>query len=148
MRLLTKLMRLRAALAEVIDELDDDGELQTEVQQEAEILLTRSAKNRRSDKNTVMTMSPLNGAPAVPESWKVRHRGPRSDSSDKNRAVLAKILIDHEAMTRIEVWKVSREVDSRLRETMAQKNFQQMVNRMLRVGQLELQRGKLVMGQV
>jgi hypothetical protein len=143
MRLLTKLIRLRAALAEVIDELDDDRELQTEVQEEAEILLTRSAKNRRSDKNEVMTMTPLNGAPAVPESWKGRRTG---GAGNRNRQVLAKILADFEPMLRVDVWEASREIDPRLADKMEQKNFQQMVNRMLKLGRVRLKFNKLVMG--
>lgn len=148
MRLLTKLMRLQAALAEVVDELNDEDQvhpLDRQAGEEAEILLTRSSKNRRSDKNKVMTMVPLNGAPTVPESWKGRG-GSRRGAGEKNRQVLAKILSDYDPMPRVEIWPLSRKMDPRLRGVLEQKNFQQMVNRMLKVGKLRLKSDKLVMG--
>lgn len=141
MRLFTKLVALRNATNAVIEELREDGGVEEEI--EAEILLTRSAKNRRSDKNTVMTMTPLNGAPAVPESWMSRRAG---GAGPKNRQVLAKILADYEPMTRREAWVASRKIDARLKDGMEQKNFQQMVNRMVRHGKLRLKNDNLVMG--
>ncbi len=143
MRLLAKLIALRDAASAVIEELREDEEQG----EEPEILLTRSQKNRRSDKNEVMTMRPLNGAPAVPESWKGNDRGRRSDASNKNRALLAKILADYEPMTRREVWRITREMDPRLQASSPQNNFQQMVNRMVKIGHLRLKHGKLMMGK-
>lgn len=147
MRLLTKLMRLQAALAEVIEELDDEDQvhpLDQQAGEEAEILLTRSAKNRRSDENEVMTMTPLNGAPAVPESW--IGRSSTKGAGPKNREVLAKILNEYAPMPRAEVWRISRKLDPRLKAPLPQKNFQQMVNRFLKLGRLRLKSNKLVMG--
>jgi hypothetical protein len=122
MRLLTKLLKLRAAIDSVLTEFEEDAPQE----EEAEILLTRSAKNRRSDENEVMTMVPLN-------------RGTRSINGDKNRALLVTILEEYEPMTRPEIWATARELEPRVRDSVVQmKNLQQMVNRMVRVGQLTL----------
>ena len=143
MNLYEKLEAATALLSSILEELRPSQEEEPE----SEVLLTRSQRNRRSEKNEVLTMVPLNGAPTVPESWKGRG-GTRSGSGEKNRLVLAKIMDEYEPLTRPEIWNISREVDPRLRGRNEQKNFQQMVNRMLRLGKVRMKRDKLVMGKV
>ena len=137
--LLQELTEARDAIDRIIAALYPSAE------PEPEILLRRSQRNRRSEQNQVVTMTPFNGAPAVPESW--TGRSVRKGDGTKNRQVLAQILEGYQPMERVDVWALSRELDPRLQDKMAQKNFQQMVNRMLRLKKVRLKRGKLVMGK-
>lgn len=140
MRLLEKLMALSATLTEVLEELGvSPAEQETP---EPEILLTRSKRNRRSDENKVMTMAPLNGAPAVPEGW--AQRKSTSKRGSENRETLAMILRDYEPMTLRDVWHTSRALCSRLEDAKQQQNFQQMVRRLIRLKQLKIGRGGIL----
>lgn len=112
MQLLHKLMKFRAALDNLIEPLDAlldefvDGE-ENPNEAEPEIVLRRSQKDRRSDKNTVIGMTPLNGAPSVPESWtKAQQKKGRAAAI---RPWLYKTLKEYEPMTRPEMLAIARE---------------------------------------
>jgi hypothetical protein len=147
MKLYDKLETAVTLLTSILEELRPGEPVERSVLEEEvpEILLRRSQRNRRSEKNEVMGLAATNGAPAVPESW-IRG-GIRAGDGTRNRQVLAKILHDYEPLTRCEIWSISKEMDPRLKGGSAQKNFQQLVNRMLRVGQLRRKRDKIVMGK-
>lgn len=150
MQLLHKLMRFRETLDAMIAPLEDllaEFDDQTPQQEERpEILLRRAQKDRRSEKNVVVGMTPLNGAPTVPEDWRLRKTD--SPSAKKNRALLAQILDEYEPMTRRALWELSRSLDARLdKKPQEMKNYQQMVGRLVTVGRLKMQAGKIVRGK-
>lgn len=142
--MITKLKAARDAFDALLEEFDDTPPELSEAE-EPEILLSRSARNRRSEKNTVMTMVPLNGAPSVPESWKSYAKNPRTV---KWRAWLYQVLQQYEPMTRAELCALANEAGIRRRGSKQSANaWHAFLHGMFKAGRLKTKKGLVVLGK-
>jgi hypothetical protein len=67
MQFLNKLLKLRAAIDDLLEEFDDETPAE-----EDRSLVMRSSRNRRSELNEILTLVPTNGAPTVRAGLKKR----------------------------------------------------------------------------
>lgn len=132
MKLYDKLDAAITLLTSVLEELRP-GELPESVvigEEEPEILLQRSQRNRRSDQNEVMGLAANNGAPAVPESW-VNKRGNRSNGAQRVRAWIHHVLTEYEPMSKRDLYRLTRDQKPLLMAGKNLKTFHQAMSRLL-----------------
>lgn len=144
-RAVDSLAQAHEALLELLAEFNE-----SEPEPESEVLLTRSQRNRRSEQNEVLAMVPLNGAPSVPEGWKMRTgRGGRRAA--KVRDWVYKAVSEYEPMTRADLSDLCLEAGMRATGKGDGKfnssNLQSLVKTLIKTGRLKEKRGKLYLGK-
>ncbi len=142
MKLYDKLETAVTLLASVLEELRP-GE--TEEEEVPEVLLMRSQRNRRSEKNEVMGLAATNGAPAVPADW-CKRRGHSTAGAHKVRAWVAQALEQYEPMTKADFYALTREEHPEMMTAKPLKTFHQAMSRLMVGGHVKLIRGKMVKG--
>ncbi len=141
MKLYDKLEAAVALLTSVLEELRPGEPPERSVlEEEPEVLLMRSARNRRSDKNEVMGLAANNGAPAVPESW-VNKRGHRSKGAERVREWIHHVLTEYEPMSKRGLYALTRDQKPMLMVGKNLKTFHQCMSRLLGGKHIKVNRG-------
>lgn len=102
---LAEVGELAHKLSDAIEELVGT---EPETEEEPQVLLTRSKRNRRSESNVGLTLTARDGAPAVPESWVVR---PDLAGRFPGRQKLYDTLAHAVGKTRAQFWAWLKEHD-------------------------------------